>query len=205
MRFDFSTQGQRSHSLLQWGSNIWWRFGEIHFFPIPLHELLFILWWRCSLEVAGCSLEEEPTAHPVFPLCSGSFAWNQHYARFCCCENAKLSCNFLRFRWNFDQLLTQNNNSYNTHNSHHLEILGLLESFNEWDITLELNLQRLALSGLVLPATRRQEEGSKELLLPRSSCLENNETESGKVFHLLSVLALLALLPSKNPFNCAPM
>ena len=42
------------------------------------HELLFKLWWRCSLEVAGCSLEEESTTHPVFPLCSGSFAWNQH-------------------------------------------------------------------------------------------------------------------------------
>ena len=58
-------------------------------------KLLFKLWWRCSLEVAGCNLEEEPTAHPVFPLCSGSFAWNQLY---CCCENAKLSCNLLRFR-----------------------------------------------------------------------------------------------------------
>ena len=55
---------------------------EIHFFPIPVHELLFKLWWRCSLEVAGCSLEEEPTAHLVFPLCSGSFAWNQHYVGF---------------------------------------------------------------------------------------------------------------------------
>ena len=104
VRFDFSTHGQRSHSPLQWGSNIWWRFGEIHFFPIPVHELLFKLWWRCSLEVAGCSLEEEPTAHPVFPLCSGSFAWNQLY---CCCENSKLSCNSLRFLLNFDQLLTQ--------------------------------------------------------------------------------------------------
>ena len=87
---------------------------EIHFFPIPLHELLFKLWWRCSLEVAGCSLEEEPTTHLVFPLCSGSFAWNQLY---CCCENAKLSCNSLRFLLNFDQLLTQTTN-LTTHTTH---------------------------------------------------------------------------------------
>ena len=112
---------------------------------------------------------------------------------------------FVQVSLKFWSTFNSNNNSYNTYNSHHLEIFELLEFFNDWDITLELNLQRLALSGLVLPATRRQEEGSKELLLPRSSCLENNETESGKVLHLLSVLALLALLPSKNPFNCAPM
>ena len=53
----------------------------------------------------------------------------------------------------------------------------LLNNFpltNCFDDFSKIYLQRLRLGGLLL-LTRRQEEGSKELLLPRSSCLDKGD------------------------------